>query len=98
MRKLVWVLVVLLAILHFDFWYWDDRTLVFGFLPIGLAFHAGFSLACGVVWLMAVKFAWPEHIEEWAGGDDRSADGGEVPVHQAAGRAGGPFQQEEETP
>lgn len=66
MRKTVWVLVVLLAIAHFDFWFWDDRTLVFGFMPIGLAYHACFSLACGLVWLLAVKFAWPEDLEAWA--------------------------------
>ena len=66
MRNVVWIIVVLLAILHQDFWWWDDRTLVFGFMPIGLFYHALFSLACGVTWWLAVKFAWPEHIEEWA--------------------------------
>ena len=70
MRKTVWVLVVLLAIVHFDFWFWDDRTLLFGFLPVGLGFHAGFSIACGVVWLMAVKFCWPADVEAWASGDE----------------------------
>ena len=66
MAKLVWALVVAIAILHYDFWYWDDRTLLFGFLPIGLAYHAGFSLVAGLVWMMAVKFCWPAHIEQWA--------------------------------
>ena len=99
MRKAVWVLVVLLAILHFDFWYWDDRTLVFGFLPIGLAFHAGFSVACGIVWFMAVKYAWPAEIEEWASAGDPPpppSEGGELPVHEAAGRAADPFATDEE--
>jgi hypothetical protein len=93
MRTIVWVLVVVLAIVHFDFWYWNDRTLLFGFLPVGLGFHAGFSLACGFVWLLAVKFAWPSEIEDWAEdgvsqGYDREP---EVPVHQAAGIPGDPF-------
>ena len=35
-RKLVWTSVILLAILHHDFWFWDDRRLVLGFMPIGL--------------------------------------------------------------
>jgi uncharacterized protein DUF3311 len=72
MRKTVWVLVVLLAILHFDFWFWSDRTLLFGFLPIGLGYHAGFSIACGFVWLLAVKFAWPEDLEAWADAGERA--------------------------
>jgi len=93
MRTIVWMLVVVLAIVHFDFWYWSDRTLLFGFLPIGLGFHAGFSLACGFVWLLAVRFAWPSELEAWA---DEGAAGGpggapEVPVHQAAGIPGDPF-------
>lgn len=64
--KVVWGLVILLAILHWDFWYWDDRTLLFGFLPIGLAYQAGFSLAAAMVWALAVRFAWPSELEEWA--------------------------------
>ena len=93
MRTLVWVLVLVLAIAHFDFWYWDDRTLLFGFLPIGLGFHAGFSLACGLLWLMAVRFAWPQDLEDWADEGSSRAGGGEaeVPVHQAAGIPGDPF-------
>ena len=70
----LWTLVVLLAILHQDLWLWDDQTLVFGFMPIGLLYHAGFSIVCAAVWGLAVVFAWPRHIEEWANeGDD--ADG-----------------------
>lgn len=93
MRTIVWVLVVVLAIVHFDFWFWDDRTLLFGFLPIGLGYHAAFSLACGLVWLMAVKFAWPKEVEAWAeeGGAHGSGRETEVPVHQAAGIPGDPF-------
>lgn len=66
MSWVVWGLVILLAILHHDFWLWDNRSLVFGFMPIGLFYHAVFSIACAVVWAMAVKFAWPTHLEEWA--------------------------------
>ena len=68
--------VVALAILHQDFWFWDDRTLVFGFLPIGLAYHALLSLAAAGVWALAVCVAWPRHIEEWA--DDENATAGET--------------------
>jgi hypothetical protein len=66
MRRLVWLLAILLAVLHQDLWWWDDATLVFGFLPIGLFYHALFSIAVGGVWALAVKFAWPTHLEDWA--------------------------------
>jgi hypothetical protein len=65
-RRAVWIFGLVLGVLHWDFWLWDDATLLFGFLPIGLAYHAVFSVLCGVVWALAVKFAWPEHIERWA--------------------------------
>lgn len=79
MSRFVWGLVLALAVLHYDFWYWDDRTLVFGFMPIGLAYHAGFSLAAGLVWLLAVRFAWPANLEAWADevDDTAAADAGE---------------------
>ncbi len=66
MRKFVWLAVIVLLVLHQDFWYWDDRTLVLGFMPIGLAYHMVFSIAAALVWLAAVKFAWPSDIEAWA--------------------------------
>ena len=66
MNRVAWGLVIALGILHYDFWYWDDRSLVFGFLPIGLAFHAALSVAAAITWALVVKFAWPAHIEAWA--------------------------------
>lgn len=71
---IVWALVAALALLHQDFWYWSDRTLVFGFMPMGLFYHALFSIACAVVWALAVRYAWPTHLEQWA---DESGDGGD---------------------
>ena len=50
MRTIVWLLVLAIAILHYDFWLWSDRSLLFGFLPVGLAYHAGLSAASGLVW------------------------------------------------
>ncbi len=66
MRQVVWILAVVLFFAHQDFWNWDDTTLVFGFMPIGLFYHAMFSVVATLVWLMAVKFAWPSDIEAWA--------------------------------
>jgi hypothetical protein len=77
MRKFVWFLVLVLALAHWDFWYWDDRSLVAGFLPVGLAYHAAFSLAAGVVWALVVKFAWPAGVERWASEGDEDSEGAE---------------------
>lgn len=65
--KLAWALVAVLAVVHYDFWYWNDRSLVFGFMPIGLFYQAMISLGAAIAWTLVVKFAWPSHIEEWAG-------------------------------
>ncbi|MEC8935507.1 MAG: DUF3311 domain-containing protein [Planctomycetota bacterium] len=64
-RILVICLILLLAILHQDWWWWEAKEpLVFGFMPIGLAWHAGISLAAGLVGLVAVKFCWPDHLDD----------------------------------
>lgn len=59
MQKLVWALVLLLVILHQDNWLWESETLVLGFMPIALAYHAGISVAAGVTWWLATRFCWP---------------------------------------
>ena len=63
MRYLVYGLVLLLLIIHQDNWLWEDTRLVFGFLPIALAYHACISLAAGVVWFLATLFCWPEGLD-----------------------------------
>jgi hypothetical protein len=63
---LIWILVAALFVLHQDFWWWDDTSLVMDFMPIGLFYHAAFSIAAGLLWALANKLAWPEHIEAWA--------------------------------
>lgn len=58
--RLVWVGVVLLIILRQDFWFWDDPTLVWGALPVGLAWQVGISIAAAVLWYAATRVAWPK--------------------------------------
>lgn len=70
MRHFTIVLVVLLCILHQDFWLWDKvDPLFFGFIPVGLAWHAGISIAAALIWALAVKYCWPKDVEvaehEW---------------------------------
>lgn len=66
MSKVVVLLVIALVPLHQDFWLWNDRSLVFGLLPIGLAYHMGFSIAAAMAWLLVVRHAWPTRVEHWA--------------------------------
>lgn len=64
MKAWIWGLVLLLIVLHQDNWNWEDDTLVFGFLPMGLAYHAVLSIACSIIWLLATIYAWPDYRDE----------------------------------
>src|SRR5829696_3944530 len=45
MKTLAAILIIALYVLHQDVWFWRQaRPLVFGILPIGLAYHAAFTL------------------------------------------------------
>ena len=64
MPKPVLVLAVLLLyVLHQDFWFWRDSRLVFGVLPIGLFYHAVYCLACAALMWALVRFAWPVGLD-----------------------------------
>ena len=57
-------LVAVLYLLHQDFWFWRTaRPLVFGVLPIGLFYHAAFTLACSLLLWVLVRRAWPHHLD-----------------------------------
>ncbi|MDQ3755456.1 MAG: DUF3311 domain-containing protein, partial [Acidobacteriota bacterium] len=57
--------VIALYILHQDFWFWrTSYPLVFGFVPIGLFYHACFAVAAALLMWLLVTFAWPGHLEE----------------------------------
>ena len=64
--KLAWGAVLLVAVLHCDFWWWSSTRIVFGFLPLTLAYQVGITLAAAAVWTLVIRFAWPAHIERWA--------------------------------
>ncbi len=64
MKRVVIFLVILLAVLHQDFWWRaDDRTLVLGFLPVSLAYHVGISIAACLVWGLACRYCWPKDVD-----------------------------------
>jgi len=71
-----------LYLLHQDVWFWNAaRPLVFGFLPVGLFYHAVYSLVVAVLMWALVRFAWPAHLE---------ADAGSAAASHAPGEAGEP--------
>ena len=74
-RALLAAAVLAVYALHQDVWLWRSaRPLVFGFLPVGLFYHAAYSVAAALLmWLLVAK-AWPGRLEEEIerqGGEDR---------------------------
>ena len=74
-KGIIFILFLILLVLHQDFWNWDNANLVFGFMPVGLAYHAGYSLVAATFWAVVIKIAWPTHLEEWAEGENLSEGG-----------------------
>lgn len=65
MKKLLLFLMIAgVYILHQDNWNWKSTDIVMGFLPIGLAYHVGYSILAAIMMAVLVKFAWPAHLEE----------------------------------
>jgi uncharacterized protein DUF3311 len=74
------IIVGALYVLHQDFWFWRAaRPLVFGFIPIGLFYHACYAVVTAIVMWLLVKHAWPSHLEERTG-DEENRRGGDRPV------------------
>ena len=59
-RAFFFAALVVLFVVHNDFWRWDDRSLVLG-LPVGLAYHVGFCAAVSLLfWGIVRSGATPE--------------------------------------
>ena len=63
--RIVPVLAVLaLYLLHQDVWFWRSaRPLLFGFLPVGLAWHGAYCVAVSLLMIWLTRVAWPSHLE-----------------------------------
>jgi hypothetical protein len=53
-RWMLYCLLVLLFLLHNDFWFWKTPQLVLG-LPVGLLYHIGFCLVAALLMAAFVK-------------------------------------------
>ena len=63
-RALLVIMACALYLLHQDFWFWRTaRPLVFGFMPIGLFYHACYTIVVALALWLLVKQAWPSHLE-----------------------------------
>ena len=45
----MWILFAVLVILHHDWWFWNDGRLLWGFMPIGLAYQGLISVAAAAL-------------------------------------------------
>ena len=64
MKWVLYAATIMLIVLHQDWWNWskvDPRW--FGFLPVGLWYHALFCVAAAVLLALFVRFLWPAHLE-----------------------------------
>ena len=74
-RSLLTITILALIILHQDFWFWRTADpVVFGFIPIGLFYHACYTVAASLVMWMLVKQVWPDHLEEEDAGSGTPQD------------------------
>jgi hypothetical protein len=66
-NALLTLAVVAVYALHQDVWaFRSARPLVFGFLPVGLAYHAAYSVVAALLMWLLVSAAWPRRLEEEA--------------------------------
>jgi hypothetical protein len=65
MKRILLVLLVAgVYAAHQDVWFWRTaRPLVFGFLPIGLAYHAFYCVVAMLLMWLLTAVAWPAHLD-----------------------------------
>ena len=57
-------LILILFVVHQDFWNWGVTERTIGGLPQGFVFQVGLSIAAAFTWLIVTMIAWPK--DEWA--------------------------------
>ncbi len=65
--------IAVLYALHQDVWFWRTaRPLLFGFLPVGLAYHGAYCVAAALLMWTLTSVAWPHHLEAAAAVEEES--------------------------
>ena len=70
MKALIALWVIVFIALHQDIWNWTNKALVFGFVPVGLAYHAMYSIGAALTMALMVRYLWPAEL------DDENPQGG----------------------
>ena len=55
LRRILYSLLVVLYVLHNDFWFWGTSQIALG-LPIGLLYHIVFCIAASLLMYSLVKY------------------------------------------
>jgi hypothetical protein len=64
-RILAAMAIAIVYALHQDIWFWRTaHPLVFGFMPIGLAYHALYCGVAAVLMWVLTKYLWPRELDE----------------------------------
>ncbi len=78
-RRKTWLLALLVAAvyaLHQDFWNWRRiEPLFFGFVPVGLGYHAVYSMVAALLMWVFVKYAWPKELDTLESDSDDAKPG-----------------------
>ncbi|MBI3207616.1 MAG: hypothetical protein HYZ37_01790 [Candidatus Solibacter usitatus] len=65
-------LVAVYWLLHQDVWNWRSAgPFAFGFLPVGLWYHALYTLGIPALMWLLVSYAWPHDLEKEVEGEKR---------------------------
>ena len=76
MRAILFAGLPVLYVLHQDWWFWNDPTLVGGVLPAGLAYQVVYTLVVCLWMTLLVLFAWraptESAVDEAPAGDSSS--------------------------
>jgi hypothetical protein len=72
-RLVIAALILAVFLLHQDYWNWAKSAPLFGFLPVGLAYHAAYCvLSAALMWVL-VRFAWPRELDEMEARSERGS-------------------------
>ena len=60
----VWLFILTLIVLHHDFWQWNRiEPLLWGWAPIALWYHVGYTLLSIAAMYLLGRWVWPEPPE-----------------------------------